>query len=449
LSPKDAQIVSIRQFQSETDAIREAPEPAALRVTFLLLAGMFLVMVILTFVTRLDRVISSTAGKTVPTQLVNVYQALDPSIIKSIDVREGQLVDTGQVIATLDPTFAAADVRQYALQVASAKAQIGRDEAELAGKPLLYPPTKDPDLLGYQKIQGALHKQMMLNYKAQVDSFDAQIKTTQATILKFETDGSHYTQRGDYAKQMEDARLALETKGFGSLLNTLSSKDTREEMVRFTEFAHNSLTEARETLASTQANREAFIQQWETQISQDLVTTRGNLDTAMAQYDKAVKHQDLVVLRAAEPSIVLTLAKLSAGSVLKQGDTLYTMMPVSAPIEAELYVASRDVAYIRPGDPCTIKLDAFNFVEHGMAQGTVKWISEDAFTTDDNGQPVDAYYKGRCSVDTSPLVNLPVGFRLIPGMTLSGDIKVGTRSVAFYLLGGLIRGVRESMREAR
>ena len=83
--------------------------------------------------------------------------------------------------------------------------------------------------------------------------------------------------------------------------------------------------------------------------------------------------------------MVLTLAKLSVGSVLKEGDTLLTLAPMNAPLEAEAQVASRDVGFIRPGDPVTMKIDAFNFAEHGTVEGKVKWISEDAFTTDDNG----------------------------------------------------------------
>jgi HlyD family secretion protein len=220
-------------------------------------------------------------------------------------------------------------------------------------------------------------------------------------------------------------------------------------MLRFQQFGYNSLVEAQGTLASLRSDREAFIQQWSTNLSQELVKARVDRDAASAQLEKALKKQDLVRLTAGEPSVVLTVAKLSVGSVLKEGDTLFTLMPAKAVLDAELHIASRDIAFVRPGDPCVIKLDAFNFVEHGTAEGNIKWISEGAFTMDDNGQAVDAYYKARCSIDTSGLTNLPAGFRLIPGMTLAGDITVGTRSVAFYLLGGLIRGVRESMREPR
>src|SRR5207237_874127 len=142
-----------------------------------------------------------------------------------------------------------------------------------------------------------------------------------------------------------------------------------------------------------------------------------------------------------EPSVVLTMAKLSVGSVLKQGDPFITLMPLKTRLDAEVKIASRDVGFVRPGDHCTLKIDAFNFAEHGTAEGKIRWISEGAFTTDDNGQPVDAYYKGRCSVDRMDFRDVPANFRLIPGMTLTGDVHVGTRSVAMYVIGDMLKGL--------
>lgn len=125
--------LALRQFQSETDAIREAPIPQAPRLAIKMLAAMLLCGVAITCVVPVDRVVTSESGKIVSTQAVNVFQALDPSIIKSIDVKEGQTVAKGQVLATLDQTFAAADVGQLRLQLAGLDAQITRAEAELSG----------------------------------------------------------------------------------------------------------------------------------------------------------------------------------------------------------------------------------------------------------------------------------------------------------------------------
>jgi len=437
----------VRQFQSETDAIREAPEPRWARITVFVLAGMLVMLLVIAFVTRVDRVITSQAGKIVPTQQVNVFQALDTSIIRSIDVREGQQVKKGQQLATLDPTFAAADVQQLRQQVASLQAQIARDRAELDQQPLVLPDSSDPEARKYSTLQKTFYDQRMAQYKAQLNSFDAKIQQVKTTIDKLKNDEERYQQREDIAQRIETMRTTLAEHGSGSQLNMLISQDTRLEVLRTLENNHNSLIEAEHQQASLKADREAFVQQWFSALSQDLVTARNGLDAATAQLEKATKHQDLVRLAATEDSVVLTVAKLSAGSVLREGDPLFTLMPTDTPLEAEVRIASRDVGFVRRGDRCILKIDAFSFIEHGAAEGKVSWISEGAFTADDNGQAVEAYYKARCTIDSLNFRNVPPGFRLIPGMTLTADMNVGTRSVAVYLLGGFMRGIGEAMRE--
>lgn len=447
MSPNQASLATVRQFQSETDAIREAAEPLIARATLFVLSAFLVSMVAIMCFMRLDRVISSVAGKIVPVDQISVLQALDPSIIKTIDVREGDQVRTGQLLATLDSTFTTADVSQYKSQIASLTAQVVRDEAELSGKPLSYGENADPDAERYNDLQKALYDQRVAQYGAQVNSYDSKISQTEATIQKLRKDDERYAQRAEIAGKIEDMRSTLAESGSGSKLNLYLSQDNRLELLRQIDNTHNSLLEAQHQLESLKADRNAFIEQWKAQLSQDLVQTRNTLDTARSSYDKAIKHQDLVRWTAAEPSVVLTLAKLSVGSVLKPGDPFITLMPIKTRLEAEINILSRDVGFVRPGDPCTMKIDAFNAAEHGTAGGTVRWISEGAFTTDDDGKPVDTYYKARCSVERTKFKDVPKSFRLIPGMTLVGDVNVGTRSVAMYLLSGMLRGMREAMRE--
>ncbi|GIQ73813.1 hemolysin D [Bradyrhizobium sp. USDA 3240] len=447
MSPNQASLATVRQFQSETDAIREAAEPQLARATLFVLSAFLVSIVAIMCLMRLDRVIMSVGGRMVPVDQINVLQALDPSIIKTIDVREGQQVETGQLLATLDSTFTVADVTQYKLQIASLDAQVARDEAELSGKPLSYGQSSDQDVTRYNALQKALYDQRVAQYTAQVTSYDSKISQTEATIQKAKKDDERYGQRAEIAGKIEDMRTSLAESGSGSKLNLYLSQDTRLELLRQIDNTHNTLLEAQHQLDSLKADRKAFIEQWNAQLSQDLVTTRNSLDTARAAYDKAVKHQDLVRWTAAEPSVVLTLAKLSVGSVLKPGDPFITLMPLKTRLEAEIRILSRDIGFVRPNDPCTMKIDAFNAAEHGTAKGKIRWISEGAFTTDDDGKPVDAYYKARCSVDQTNFKDVPANFRLIPGMTLQGDVNVGTRSVAMYLLGGMLRGMNESMRE--
>lgn len=447
MSANQASLATVRQFQSEADAIREEAEPLSTRITIYVLVGFIVACLALAFLTKLDRVVTSQGGKIVPVGQVSVFQALDPSIIKSIDVREGDQVKAGQLLATLDPTFALADVNQLKLQIASLEAQVARDQAELNGTPLAFPDRQDGDFQNYAALQKALYDQRLAQYGAQVASFDSKISQTEASIQKLQKDDERYTQRNDIQQKIETMRTTLAEHGTGSQLNMFLTQDTRLELLRTIDNNHNSLLEAQHQLESIKADKKAFIQQWNAALSQDLVTTRNALDTARSNYDKAVKHQDLVRLTATEPSVVLTIAKLSVGSVLKQGDPFLTLMPSNTSLEAEIKIASRDIGFVRAGDHCVMHVDAFNSAEHGTAEGVLKWVSDGAFTTSDEGQPVEAYYKARCSVDTSRFIEVPANFRLIPGMTLIGDVNVGKRSVAMYLLGGMLRGISSSMRE--
>src|ERR1700752_4884321 len=100
MSPNASANAVIRQFQSETDAFTEAPHPHWARITVFVLGSLFLSIIIIMCVTKIDRVVTSVGGKMVSTERLNVFQALDPSIIKSIDVHEGDEVKGGQLLAT-------------------------------------------------------------------------------------------------------------------------------------------------------------------------------------------------------------------------------------------------------------------------------------------------------------------------------------------------------------
>jgi hemolysin D len=394
----------------------------------------------------MDRVVTSSAGQIVTTEPTIVLQALDPSIIKTLDVQEGELVKSGQLLATLDPTFTTADVSALTMQIASLEAQIARSEAEL-GQHDFDPPSGSAPQAAYAALQKAYYLQRKGQFEAQLRAYDEQIAQNRATLRKLSDDLAHYDDRVKISQEIEKMRASLAASQVGSRLNLLSATDQRLEMLRSLDSDRNGLAESGHQLASTIANREAFTQQWAAQVSQELVTARNGLDTARQQLAKAARHEDLVRLAASDDAVVLKLAKLSVGSVLKEGDPLITLAPMRSPVEAEVHILTRDVGFCRPGDRVTLKLDPFHFVEHGTASGMLRWISEGAFSQDDNGTSTDPYYKARIALTDVSLKLVPDSFRLVPGMTLTADIQVGTRSAFMYIWRGVIRSIGEAMRE--
>jgi hemolysin D len=138
------------------------------------------------------------------------------------------------------------------------------------------------------------------------------------------------------------------------------------------------------------------------------------------------------------------VAQRSVGSVLREAEPLFTLVPIDVPIEAEVSIDARDIGLVRADAPARIKLDAYPFQKHGTLEGTVRTITEDSFTEKESAQ---AFYRARVTLTSTTLRSVQDSYRLIPGMTVSAEIKSGERSVLSYFLYPLIRGLDESIRE--
>ena len=447
----------IQAFASEIGAIRAAPQPVKPRAVMFLLCGLFVSLLAVAAYFDLDRVVTSQQAQVVTVDPNTALQALDESIIKTINVEEGQIVRAGALLETLDPTFTAADTQSLKDQIASLDAQIARCEAELSGAPLSFPGASDSLALKYQTLQSAFYAQRKQQFESQVAAFDAQMGASRATIAKYREDETHITLRNGIAGKVQKIWDGLQVLDSATQLQSLGANDTKQQMEQALAMDEGSIAEAQHQFDAITAGREAFIQQWRAATSQELLTARTTRDMAAEALNKARRHGELVRIEAPADSIVLNIPKMSVGSVVIPGAPLMTLAQLNVPVEVEVAIAPRDVGFVRIGDKATIKLDPFDFVEHGVASGVVRWISEGTFTTDlisgiafrGAGMPVDPYYKARIHIDSVELRDVPKDFRLLPGATGTVDIRVGSRSALLYFLKGLIKTLSESMREAQ
>ena len=220
--------------------------------------------------------------------------------------------------------------------------------------------------------------------------------------------------------------------------------------------AQGAAERARRDLQQMMAERDGFEQQWKAKISEDLTLRRRSLSDASESLRKATLRRDLVDLRADQDAVVLSVAKVSVGSVMQSGEPLITLVPTSAPLEVETRIAAADAGYVHPGQKVAIKFDTFPFVQYGMAEGTVRFISPDSFNGNQEtqrgnvvtqGDRNDVFYKARVAIDELKMHGVPGGFELKPGMTVRADIKAGTRTLLTYLFARILPIGLEGMRE--
>jgi hemolysin D len=437
---------AILEYQSPSSAIINMPMPAIARNITLTISSMLVMLIIVASVIKVDEVVTAS-GVVISRAPTIVVQPLETSIVRSIDV------SAGQVLARLDPTFAAADMGDATAQASQLQSQVTRMEAELNNRPFIYT-GQDPNMV----FQQAVYAQRQSEFNFKMENYQQKIDSLAATLSKAQADIKSYTDRLAYAVTLEQMRKELERLSVGSKLNTLSAMDTRAQMQGNLDDARHTAASAQRDLAAMVAERNGFVQSWHADVADKLTDILSKLSTARQALQKAQLRRQLVEMRADKDGTVLTIAKVSVGSVLNAGQQLITIVPSDAPLEIEANIGGADDGHVHVGDKVAVKFEAFPYTQYGLGHGVVRLVSADSFNAQEEQRnptgvaPVQqsigsVWYRSRITLDDIGLHNTPKNFHLIPGMPVQADIRVGKQTVMHYLLGKMIPLATEGMRE--
>nr|WP_273033213.1 HlyD family type I secretion periplasmic adaptor subunit [Pseudaminobacter soli] len=452
IGTKDAADRALLEFQSPSAAIVTAPVPWLARGSVWAIALMLAISVLAMGLIPVDKVVTAR-GRVVSRMPISVVQPLETSIVRSIGVTEGQQVHAGDTLAELDSTFTAADVGGLASQVSMLEAEVARLQAEADGRLFTYAGS-DANLM----LQAAIAAQRLSERKLKEEMYRQRVDSLNAVLTRSAEDVQTFQARQKVADKILSIRKELERKQVGSLVNSLAALDNQLEITRSLSNAAQSAEGARHDLEAAQAERDAYDQNWRAEVSQRLAEQRHKLNDAREQLSKAQRRRQLVELRADRDATVLTVAKVSVGSVLQSGEQLITLVPADAPLEAEVNIAGHDNGFVQAGAPVAVKFDTFPASQYGLAHGTVRTVSADSFVgTDDvktrpGAAPAspgssEPFYRSRITLDEVNLHGVPAGFHVVPGMPVTADIKVGQGTVLAYLLGRILPVASEGMRE--
>ena len=363
----------------------------------------------------------------------------------------------GQLLARLDPTFAAADLEALKAQVAQYSAQVTRLQSEADNRPFDYTGA-DPHLA----LESAIYAQRVSEYSFKMEGYRQKSDSLSAQVAKARSDIVGYKERLSFATDLESMRKELDRQGVGTKLNTLSAQDTRAEMQRNLEAAEQQANGAQRDLAALVAERNGYVQSWHADVAEKLAEATAKLSDARESFNKAQLRKQLVELRAEQDATVLTISRVSPGAVLTAGQQFISLVPANAPLEIEANLPGNEDGYVHVGDAVSVKFDTFPYTQYGMAHGLVRVVSPDSFSPqDDQRNPTGAlplpgsasggnggvWYRSRISLDRIDLHGTPDGFRLTPGMPVTADVLVGKRTVLAYFLQRAIPLAQEGMRE--
>ena len=429
-------------FLPDADEIERRPLPVGARITLHVVLTALVCFFVWAWLSEVDLIVTARGRLVTPLPNI-VVQPLETSIIQSIDVRVGQLVRKGDKLAALDPTFAQADESQLKTKLESLNTQWASLDAALSGDAVERTKAETAD----SKIQSRLSNERQASYVNQIRRQTESIGKLRSSLETARRDEVALEQRVKVLREMENMTDDLVSKKLAVKSRLLDARDRLLEAERSMELARNRQIEIKRDLAAIEAEKAAFETGWRQRLLEEMLAVSRERDSIGDQLQKANRRQSMVVLTAPVDAVVQDIAKLSQGSIVREAETFFTLVPIGEVLEADVQIDSQDIGYIKTGAVTHVKIDAFPFQKHGMLDGTLRTISQDAFRRESNATGADAFYGGRVALGKLQLDNMPEHAKLLPGMTLSAEILVGKRSVMSYLLWPLTKAAKESIRE--
>lgn len=434
---------AVREFLPAALALEVRPLPFPARLVLHTICALIAILVVWAAISQVDRIVVGQ-GRLITTAPQIVVQPLETAILRSLEVQVGDRVSTKTILATLDPTFAAADLADLTNRRNSLDAQITRLGAELDE-------AADGNLgnTPEEQVQAGILSWRRTEYRARVTALDeraAQLKAMRGTNRLAQ---KGLAERLAIFDEIEGMRRQLLEKQTGSRLQLLEAQSERLRLRDDLNGLRNRELELGHEFGTVRAERGAFVDEWRRKTAEELVEISRQRASIVEQMAKAERRRSLVSLTAPVDAVVLDIAKRSVGSVIKEAEPLITLVPADVPVEIEAEIEARDIGAVRAGDSVRVKLDAFPFQRHGVLQGEVRTISADAFPREPMpGQPNgNAVFRTRIRLLTTKLDKVPEDTRLGPGLMAAAEIKVGERSVLSYFLYPVIRVLDEGIRD--
>lgn len=441
----------ILEYQPDAVEIEERPVPGKIRWVLYLILVSLILTVVGAIVFKVDRIVVAE-GELITNTPTIVVQSLSTAVIRTINVQVGDVVEKDQILATLDPTFATADLSQLNKQKSTLGVQIRRIRAELDHKPFVAKPNEGED--GKLQEQVLLQRRLILEKNKRTT--DDKIAALRAKLALNAVQRRGQEQQHKLLRDVEGTAAKRPQQDEEYRLRLLDAQKSRFQASNAIETLQAEALVTRNELRQAESDWQRFVEERKEELMEQEVTLRAELEKVLEELHKAERVHDLISLRAPEKGIVLKMAERSVGSILQQAEPFFILVPYGSVLEAEVNVGSKDIGRIRTGDTARVKFDAFPFQRHDTLPGTVRVISENAFQRGDpkallkpepGQEPVEAFYRTRINLLSTQLRNVPEGFRLIPGMKVRAEIKVGKRSVISYFLYPIIRVLDESLRE--
>ncbi|WP_082735668.1 HlyD family type I secretion periplasmic adaptor subunit [Polycladidibacter stylochi] len=391
-------------------------------------------------------------GSFVATGQNKIVQHYEGGIIKDILVKEGDIVEQGQVLLRLDETAARANLDRLIIRQLRLQAMTARLEAEARGKKDLIFPSQLMMQAKQDKMNEIVLSQV-LTFKAKNRNLDSEVRILQKGILALNeriSGGQAQLVAVEEQIKLLKEELASKNKILGQgLIKKSDVLRTQRAVANLTGERGRILAEIGDSTERI-ARTEAQISRAKTEASQqavaELQTAKADLDDVSEQIHAARKVLERVDVIAPVRGAVVDMRYHTAGGVIESGKNLMEILPLQDELIIEVAIQPANIDHVEKGQSAMVRLTALNQRTTPMLPAQVIYVSADALKSDPSNQFTGDIYRARIKILKEKIPN-GLDIKTTPGMPAEVYITTRDRTFIDYLTEPLQDSMARAFRE--
>jgi adhesin transport system membrane fusion protein len=392
--------------------------------------------------TSLDEV-TVGEGKVIPSSQVQQIQNLEGGILKEINAQVGQVVDSGQILMTIENTEALSSLREQQAEFVNLQARAIRLEAESSGLQPMYDTqmSNDSPLVVQRELD--LYQNRLDSLRTNQVSFQQQIEQKKQEIVELQAKLENLKKSYAFSKEeLTLTRPAFE-QGAVSRVELLQLERQVNQLKGDLDATQLAIPRANSALKEAQSKLQESEATFRADAREEMTNVRSKLDqlreASVSLEDKVSRTQ----VRSPVKGIVKQLQINTVGGVIKPGMNLMEIVPIEDSLLVEAKVRPENIGFIQPGFNAIVKLSAYDFAIFGGLPGIVENISADTIL-DEEG---NSFYLVRVKTNKNHLGTEASPLPIIPGMQATVDIITGKKTLLDYLLKPILKAKQNALRE--
>lgn len=379
-------------------------------------------------------------GRVIPSRQLQVLQSLDGGVVSQILVREGEVVEAGQLLLRIDETRATSGVRESAATGFALRARQARLAALADGSPFKPPASTDPEELRILEGERALYEARRTELATLLSINNQQLQQRQQELSEMRARKSSADRALELGQQELAKTRPLLATGAVSEVDILRLERDVARSRGESEAASAQIARVQASIGEAQRKSQETELTFRNEARKELAEVVGKLNALnegqVALSDKVAKSQVKSPVRGR----VQRLMANTVGGVVQPGKDIVEIVPLDDQLVLEARVAPKDIAFIRPDQSAIVKFTAYDFSIYGGLEAKVENISPDT-VIDERG---NAFYLVRVRTARA---NFSEKLPIIPGMTAEVDILTGQKTVLAYLLKPVLKVKAYALRE--